>query len=228
MLFKPLMFGEASGSIGAITFSHNSGGAYTRTRVVPTDPASAYQLAARGSLSTLADYWINSLSAAQRTSWETYAANVAVPNRLGDMIFISGLAHFIRSQRERHTRGDGIVGDAPVHFDLGSFTTPSASNFAAGPPSTCDITYNSGDTFWTHGVPATAKLYIYASRPQNTTTNFFKGPYRFAGKVNGGVASPLSVTLPFNAVAGQRIFFAARALVDDGRLSDLRRFQLNT
>lgn len=228
MLFKSLILSEASGSVGGLTYSHNSAGMYIRKRVVPVDPGSPEQVVVRGAFEFLANMWRNTLTAAQRAGWITYAANVAMKNKLGATIFLSGLAHFIRSNVEGKVRSSSVVGDAPTVFNLGDFTTPTVANFVAGPPSTVDVAYNAGDTWYTSGVPANAKLRIYASRPQDPTIQFFKGPYRYCAQVAGGVASPLSVTLPFAAVAGQRIFFAARALCSDGRLSDLRTFRLDT
>lgn len=226
MLFKSTLLSEASGSMAGLTFARNKGGMYIRQRAIPTNPGTPEQTAVRGAFEYLADMWKNGLTSTQRAGWELYAANVTMKNRLGASVKLSGMNHFIRTNLQGKILSS-VIGTAPTTFNIGSLTTPSADTFAAGPPSTVNINYSAGDDWYTSGVPAQGHLYVYASRPQDTSVNFFKGPYQYAGKANGGTPSPLALTLPFNAVAGQRIFFYARALCSDGRLSDKRTFQLD-
>ncbi|HBU29797.1 MAG TPA: hypothetical protein DEB56_09520 [Thiobacillus sp.] len=103
-------------------------------------------------------------------------------------------------------------------FDLGSFTPPTiaAPNAAAD---TVDVSFNNADP-WATAVGG--HMLIYLSRPQNPSINFFKGPYRFAGKVSGAVVpptSPATITLPFPCVVGQRVFVKISFVQVDGRLS---------
>ena len=46
-----------SGSIGGITGSHNRGGMYLRSRVIPVNPQTVDQLAARNRLATQSSGW---------------------------------------------------------------------------------------------------------------------------------------------------------------------------
>lgn len=66
-------------------------------------------------------------------------------------------------------------------------------------------------------------MLIQVSRPMNASINFFKGPYRIAGKVQGdSVAPPVSpeaVAAPFAFVAGQQLALEIKVSRADGRLS---------
>jgi hypothetical protein len=69
-------------------------------------------------------------------------------------------------------------------------------------------------------------LLVYAGRPQNPSVNFFKGPYRFAGRINGAVVpptSPLTVPAPFVFQQTQREHVQFRAVGADARISATQR-----
>jgi hypothetical protein len=54
------------------------------------------------------------------------------------------------------------------------------------------------------------------------SVNFFKGPYRYAGRINGAVSPPVSpqnVTWPFVVAVGQKVFAQFRCILADGRVS---------
>ena len=60
---------EGRGSIGGTTFSRNRGGAYSRNRTIPTDPATAAQIAQRARFATISASWAT-LTDAQRNTWQ--------------------------------------------------------------------------------------------------------------------------------------------------------------
>jgi hypothetical protein len=159
-----------------------------------------------------------SLTAAQRTAWNTYAANVTVLNALGDPINISGLAMYQRCNTPILQAGGPRVDDGPLIFSLGEFTNPSFALDEAADE--VDVTFTDTD-LWAN--EDDGFMFVYASRPQNPTINFFKGPYRFAGKIDGdGVTpptSPAAITLPFAVATGQRIFVRTLIARADGRIS---------
>jgi hypothetical protein len=66
-------------------------------------------------------------------------------------------------------------------------------------------------------------MLIWASRPQNASINYFKGPYRYCGVIEGVDAAPppgpTVLDLPFPCVLDQRVFFFARVTRLDGRMS---------
>ena len=218
MLFKSAFLTQASGSVGGVTASRNRGGQYFRARAVPVNPGTPQQSAIRGFVTALSNDWINTLTQADRDLWNVYAANVTLVGPLGDPINVSGLNMYVRSNVPRLQAAEPRVDQGPDIFDIGDYTNPS---FALDEPADeVDVTFTDTDD-WAN--EDDAAMLIYASRPQNPTINFFKGPYRFAGAIQGDSitppTSPAAIALPFPVAVGQRIFLRANVSRADGRLS---------
>ena len=92
---------QMSGSIAGNTFARNRFGNYVRARTKPVNPNSDRQVAARARVSFLSEYWASDLSAVNRGLWDTYAAAVAMKNKLGESIKLTGFNHFIRTNAVR-------------------------------------------------------------------------------------------------------------------------------
>jgi len=218
MKYKSLVYSAASGKIGGIVYSRNASGAYTRALSVPVDPQSIYQTAVRNAFSFLADYWMSTLTAAQRAEWDLYASNVTVIDKLGDAIYISGFNHFVRSNTPFKTVFGSVVADGPANFNLGevsniTVTASEATQFLS-------ITFNAGDEWVSEDGAA---LFVYQSRPKNKSINFCKGPYRLVGTLLGNSAvpppSPSDLAAVFPFVEDQRLFLRFNVHRVDGRLS---------
>lgn len=222
MKFKPLLGGQLSGSMGAITASHNAGGTYFRQRSIPVNPSSVQQQAVRNAMSQLASAWVSTLTPAQREAWITYSDNVPLTDALGDPINIGGLPMYQRSNVPRLQAGLPRVDDAPTIFDLGDFTTPGFTFQALA--DTMTISFDDTDA-WAN--EDDAALLVYGSRPQNPSVLFFKGPYRLAGSIDGDSVtpptSPAVIASPFPAAGGNRVYAQFRVTRADGRLSSVQR-----
>jgi hypothetical protein len=217
MLFESPLFSKASGSLAGTTFSHNRGGMYTRARVTPTNPSSEYQQAVRSAMSTLASHWGQQLSSGERDAWNSYAASVAMTNRLGAQVYLTGQQHFLRSNVPRLQAGIAVLEVAPVVYDLGSYTLPAIAN--AEDDGAIGVSFTNADA-WANAVGG--YMLVYQSRPQGPGKSFFKGPFRYIGKVSGAVSpptSPFSGTSPFALSIDQLIWIATRFVQVDGRLS---------
>lgn len=219
MKFKSHPYSQASGSIGGTTYSHNRGGMYVRSRAIPADPNSIYQQAIRGFVAALTSAWTDTLTAAQRAAWDTYAENVLMANALGEQINIGGLAHYCRSNVPRLQAGLDRVDAGPTTYNLGEFTNPSFSEFAAG-GQTFDVGFDEDDAWVDEDGAA---MLIYGSRSQSPGRNYFKGPYRYADAIEGDSTTPpttpFEVSNPFEIVADNKTFVLARVTRADGRLS---------
>lgn len=222
MLITSQVIASGSGSVGGLTLSRNRGGMYFRARAVPTNPNSTQQQAVRNAMSFLAAYWRNTLPEADRIDWATYAANTAMVNKLGAQVFLTGQQHFIRSNVSRLQNVDGTVNSlittAPTSFNLGNLTPCSIANVDAS-DGDFEVNFTNTDDWAT---VIGSGLLVYASRPQDPTIMFFRGPYRLAGEVPGDTVAPTSpatILLPFAVTAGQKVFFRLRATRLDGRLS---------
>ena len=217
MKFKSQTLTQASGSVGGLTFSHNQGGLYTRARSIPTNPATAFQVAVRNFVTQLANNWGSVLTAAQRTEWRIYNENVQFPDAFGDPRSIGAMPNYVRSNVARLQAGLARVDTGPAIFNTGEFSPLTFTVDAA--TDDVDVAFDNTDD-WASEVGSA--LLLYASAPQSPTIDFYKGPYRFAGLVAGAAVpptSPATILLPFAVVAGQKIFFQARVTRADGRLS---------
>jgi hypothetical protein len=211
---------DIRGSVGGTVFSRNRYGAYARNRTIPVDPGSTAQTKIRATLGNVRDAWFSTLTQAQRDAWAVYAANVQVVNRIGESINLTGWNMFARTNTALLYNDESIIAAAPTDFSLAeqdatlSITVSEATQM---------ISVAFDDTMDWVGEDG-AFLFIYASRPQNPTVNFFKGPYLLAGQVSGNgttaPTSPTTMSLPFAAVAGQKIYVQARIVRADGRMSE--------
>lgn len=218
MIFTSPLVAAGSGSLAGITMAHNKGGQYLRRRAIPTNPNSPQQSTVRSHLNSLANLWRNTLTDVQRLSWETYAENVTVLNRLGNPIFLTGLNHYIRSNVPRLQAAMTRIDSAPTIYNLGEFTSPTAIYDSLNDE--VDLTFTVGDD-WVN--EDDAAMLISGSREQNPTINYFKGPYRYADAILGDSitppTSPYTVAMPFPCVVGNRCFLFIRVTRADGRLS---------
>lgn len=226
MLFKPLLGAELSGSIAGITASHNKGGAYFRNRVIPVNPATPQQGIVRQLMGNLASRWAGVLAPSQRDTWDTYAANVPLLNRLGESVNVTGLNMYQRSNIPREQNGLPRVDSAPIIFNLGDFTAPTIASLTS--PTALSLNFEATDTWVSED---DAAMLIYGSRQQNESILFFKGPYRaFATQLLGEVAipptSPFAGVMPFNTGAGNKAFIKVSVTRADGRLSQVQRLEV--
>ncbi len=221
MLFKPLLGTDLSGKVGGIVASHNAGGAYFKAATIPTNPNTIQQQAVRTIMSALTVAWNSTLSAAERLAWEVYAVNVKLTNRIGEQVNVSGLSMFIRSNVARQQIGVDAVIAAPTTFNLGQLAKAQATG-ATEAGQTISIAFGATIPVDPWISEAGSWLAVYVSKPQNASINFFKGPYRVAGSLQGDPtppASPLVVTVPFAITAGQRLFTRSVVTYADGRFT---------
>ena len=217
MLFTSPVYSQASGSIAGITYSHNRGGMYTRARVTPTDPSSSRQQIMRATMGTLAPYWGQSLSQAQRDAWDLYASNVPWTNPLGETIFLTGQQHFIRINTVRLQFNEAILDDAPTVYDLGTFTAPAIDSAHAIP--NVEISFNNADAW---AIAVGGFMFLWAGKSIGPGRAFYRGPYRSFGKIAGDVippTSPFSGGVPWPWSTGNICWMKIRVMQVDGRLS---------
>lgn len=216
MKFKSQVYTQASGSIGGVTYSHNAGGMYTRGRSIPVNTNTVYQQAVRNLVAQLASAWSTILTSTQRDQWTAYANAVPYVNALGEPINVSGLAMYIACNVPRMQAGLTRVDAGPSVLVLPTLTIPA---YTVTAPSTGSLAFTNTDA-WAGEVGGA--LLLRTSPGTAVTRNYYKGPYRYAGKVSGAVApptSPASIAPAFAVVAGQRVHYTVRAVRADGRVS---------
>lgn len=220
MLFKSLVFAQASGSTGGLVYSRNAGGMYVRSRVNPTNPNTDQQQAVRNAMRELVNAWTSTLTNVQRERWNTYAFNTPTLNRVGDATHKSGQQMYIRVNIARLQAGVDRRDLAPAIFDLGTFT-PLGGFTADASASTISIPFNNGDEWATDD---DGHMLVYQGRPQNATRTFGKGPYQLLTRIDGASGtppvSPVVATSLFPMTAGQRIFLKINVMMPDGRYTN--------
>lgn len=210
---------QMSGSIAGNTFARNHYGNYVRARTKPINPNTAHQVMARARLTQLTQRWSQTLTAPQRTAWNLYGSSVAMQNKLGETVYLTGFNHYIRSNTVMLQSGLPAVDNGPVIFELPEadpafrITTSEATQLHS-------VAYD--DTLaWNN--EDNGLMMMYAGSPQNAQRNFFGGPWRYAGGFNGNAgappASPQNMTTVFGVAEGQHLWLYARILRVDGRLS---------
>lgn len=225
MKFTSQVYSSVSGSIGGVTYSHNKGGMYSRTRAIPTNPSSNQQQYLRNAFSYLTQRWSNDLSAAQRAAWDLYAANVPVVDKLGQSIYLTGQNMYIRSnvirQQINNFAGSAVVtiiDDGPTTFSLAT-TDPSAV-LTMTAPSTGSLAYDDQLSWCSED---DALLILYVGKPANPSINYFTGSYGIGALIPGDSVtpptSPSATTAPLPFTAGQAVFAYCRISRADGRLS---------
>lgn len=211
----------ASGKLGGMVASRNGAGPYLRTHAIPVDPGSTRQQAVRFALAQLTTRWVETLDSDQRASWETYAAAVMLPNPLGAMRNIGGIAMYVRCNSPRLSFPAStldVIDDAPMIFDIGTYTEP-VIGLVDEEFQHCSWGFTNTDDW---AIAVGGAMFVYASRPQNESVNFFKGPYRPLGILEGAVVpptSPVELDLPFPVEEGHKVFFRANVSLPDGRLA---------
>lgn len=215
MLYLPTIGTKLSGSLGGITASRGRGGGYFRSRVVPTNPSTERQGQVRTNFARLSIAWKDDLTPSQRTAWGVFATNSPLPNRIGEIKVIPPLAWYIKANSIRALANRDRVDNAPATFGLGSLGVPT--NVLIEAPNDVNFVLANGDD-WAKS--AQGAFLVFVSAPQNPGVEFFKGPYQFAGQVNGALVPPTGLrvfTTPNTQSAGQKVFVRLVATQPDGR-----------
>ncbi len=218
MLYSSPVFSQASGSLAGITFLHGRSGLMCRSRSTPTNPSSLRQREIRYAVSRLSPYWGSILTGTQRDGWRLYADNVAMTNRLGASIFLSGFNHFMRSNIPRIQAGIAIVEDAPIIYDLGTWTLPDfvkAWTFL----DLIQVNVTPADHWATN---EGGYILLYSSRPTDAAAVYNVGHFRYYHR-NLDLPRPINIIQTggpeWPLLVGTRIWVYARIIQTDGRLS---------
>lgn len=138
-----LLFGaivsQASNKLGGIVFSKNAYGGYAKKKTSPAATATAASAQSKNSFSASAKTWAATLTQPFRNDWITLANNNPVTDVFGNTQKLSGIAIFIRVNRELKLIHATQLQDAPgdqASFDIGGITP----TFTVGPPYALKLT----------------------------------------------------------------------------------------
>lgn len=216
---------QMSGSIAGDVHARNRFGNYTRPRTKPVNPQSARQTAARNIVAFLAEHWRESpMTGAIRTAWETYAASFNWLNRLGEQVSLTGFNAFVQCNAARLTAGKSIVTAGPTTLGLPA-TDPTFAVTISEAANKLSVTFDTGFDWVDEDEGC---LSIHMGQPVSASHNFFGGPFRFAGSIDGDSLTPptspdATIDPPFTVIEGQQVWCSARIIREDGRCSTMFR-----
>ena len=217
MLIEPGDIVPPSGSIEGFTVQTGKRGPFLLARTQHVKPRSPAQQTLAGHWRNAGGRWTNVLTPVQRDAWAVYAALTPIPHPVKGTVFLSPSAMYMRTAIVRATVGLAPVNDAPVIFDLGTFTVPTISATA---PDEITVTFNEIDDWVTQDGAA---LVIHEHNPTNITVNHQRNRGRNTGAIFGSSStpptSPQSLTTKAIMTGGNGAHFEARVALPDGRVT---------
>jgi len=213
---------DARGSIGGTTLSRGSGGAIARTRVKGVNRRSVLQSTRRQVAGRLSLYWSSTLTGPERSAWSNYAAATPWANKLGDTIYLSGIAMFIRTNTLRAITGQAVSPTAPT--TPGQATPLDVTATATASTMIGNITAIIGDY---HLNVTGDTIIVYASAPgtagQAAPHRGMKYVHQIIGNLGAPPTLPSDFNLPGKAAVGQKVSFEIQHLDETGRVSSRTR-----
>lgn len=213
---------QRSGAIGGSVYSHNRFGQYIRTRSIPVNPLSASQFEVRQAMLAAQAAWAAATSGV-KASWAAYADAVSWKNRFGDPCKLTDQEHFLRCASLARYVGLGAAWDGyPVEMRLPSPDETVAIAAEAGGP-TVTITFGSATDPWK--TAAGNHLLLFIGRERGPGVNYYGGPFRYLGRINGASTpptSPQTFTNPFGdfSGSGNKVWLRWRTYLQAAGLSE--------
>lgn len=211
---------EARGSIAGNVFSRNRYGAYMRARTKPINPNSDRQSAIRTLISEVSQAWFADATQAQRDAWAVFAANVPATNKLGEVIYLSGFNQYMKSNIASLNAGLLAIQPAPTTFTLPGEDPSFVPTIDAGTELISVVFDDTRDWLDEDG----GAMIVQMGLPQNDSIEFFNGPWRHAGAIEGDSVTPpttpATIAVPYPVADDQKVWVRAKILRADGRVSD--------
>lgn len=177
--------GMASGSIGAVVFSHNRNGTYIRRRATPTVSTTAQALAAKQRMTNASQAW-RTLTAAEQTTWNLWAVQNPVVGSLGQPQALTGHQTYVMLHIRRQL------------FGLAGLTIPP---IVAAPPGltgggvTADKTLGTCEiTFTNTPLGAGVHLWVLATYIESNGVQYVKNLLKLIAR------SPAAQVSPWDAI----------------------------
>jgi hypothetical protein len=190
-----------SGSYQGITSSRNRFGQYVRTRAIPVQPRTPFQLNQRARLSTNAAAW-RALTDGQRAGWLSLGLQIVRTDSLGQSYDLNGFGAYCSVNNNNLDAGNAAVSDAPALTTPADLLTATITLTAAA----FSVAYTATP------LAAGVRLFIRVS-PQRSAGRKFEGDYRQIAVTAAAAASPANILAAYTArlgvpVVGNRLFLS--------------------
>lgn len=196
MKFTSHVFAQASGSVGGMVYSHNTGGQYAKISAVPTNPQTPAQSAARGNFGGNSALY-RALLPAEQQSWINYGQSSPRVDAIGNVHPISGVAAFISTQRNLNTAGGAATTIAPAPVGSDAIITVAVAAVAGA--GTVIVTVDPDP------VPADHTMVFQSTIPVSAGVNNLNSLYRQIGTEVATTAGPFDMSAEWIAKYGSLI-----------------------
>lgn len=208
-----------AGKLGTMVGTMNKSGMCFRTLVTPANPNTTAQQGVRGTLTTLASAWKNTLTAEQRAGWATYAATLEFTSKIGQTYSISGFNAYVMCNGARIVGGLSRIDEPPTVAGFDTFTAvvPTFDDSA----DEVSIAFTNTDG-WA-GEVGGALIVRVSPIGFSPGVTFYEGPFQYLGKQAGAATPPASpLVLDMSAIGvveGVQYAISVRSVRADGRIS---------
>lgn len=197
-----MMMVDGRGKLGGHVLSKNRGGAYARTKVSPINAQTAFQTAARSTLTYFAQSF-RTLTAAQILAWNGATNDFKGTDVFGDIKTPSGINLYVKLNANITNIGGVAIATPPLPQNVPQLTGVVVT--AAAGAATVSINTDQAT------VGAGTRLLVEATSPQSPGKSFVKSEFRVIGASATNAAFPLAeganYTAKFGAlVSGQKLF----------------------
>jgi len=195
-----------SGKTGGTINSKGKGGAYTKNFVIPTNPRTSYQIAARNLQTSFAQNWRN-LTQVQRDAWNAAATAFPYVNRVGDSKILSGIALYNKLNVNLTNAGTAAITVPPVPSGVIAVISVVPTVIAG----VTTVAYTPTP------VPAGTSFLVWATPGISPGIKYVTNRFRLITKIAAAGVSPLIVTGFYNArfgvaPVGSRVFFGLQPI----------------
>jgi len=194
---------DMRGKISGNVYSKNKGGAYSRVRVVPSNPQTSYQSSVRADFTALSQEW-RGLTEAQRTSWIQAVGNYGRVNRVGDSHNLSGNSLYVSLNKNLADVGISSNPSAPAPESVDTVEVSTA---------VADVTLQTLVITLTGAVPANTSIKVFLTDTLSAGINSPGTKLRMVQTFPAAQAAALSLTTNYLAkygtigAAGSKIFY---------------------
>ena len=199
---------DMRGKLGGVVASKGTGGTYFRSRVIPMNPKTVDQVAARNKLTTYSQAWAG-LTANQRTQWNDAVSLWQSTGIFGNKVTPSGFNLYVKLNVNLAIVS-GVAIDVPPAIPAVPACSSLSGTQAAGGATIL--------TFAPDPFTAGSRLIVMGTAPMSQGRSSAGSKYRIVKICANAVDSPLTITADYAAkfggpgLAGQKVFFKVFAI----------------
>lgn len=210
-----MMMTDASGKLGGHVFAKNRGGNYVRTKGIPGNPQTTFQMAVRGLFASISSRW-SALTESERATFNGFVGAYGTTDIFGDLRNPSGKSLF---QRLNQNLGNSNQNQIDV------CSAPSEVPFSGLVSASGDVS-SSAFSVATSNDTTGSKILVLATPSLSQGTRFVKNDLRIIQVEDGGDAAEVNIYLAYVAkfgvpTVGANIYVGVRTVNANGQASPI-------